>query len=269
MIEWCKLAGANFEAVVVQKGESIPGKCCDVHICHSPNYTCNLNGIFYPHNSKWKLNACTDCMCEMGHIKCNKISCPVLDCEIKQSLTNECCPICTNECLGTDEKIYKSNETWKLDDDDCTQCKCVNGVKECLTESCPPLNCLNPIKIPGVCCQRCPDQDLSVKRYLKYPPHCKAKTEIKCNTSCHNGFKLDGNRCPTCECSENPIQKCSFKCDFNDLIYLPLNDRLCECSAHECPTNECFTKCLNGYEKDSDGCDTCKCKGIQIEINFV
>ncbi len=94
----------------------------------------------------------------MGQIKCNKISCPVLDCEVKQSLNFECCPVCTNECLGESDKIYKQNETWKEDNDDCIECKCIDGQKSCITESCIPTDCLNPIKTPGVCCKTCPNK---------------------------------------------------------------------------------------------------------------
>ena len=33
MVEWCKLAGVDFEAILVQEAESVPGKCCDYYIC--------------------------------------------------------------------------------------------------------------------------------------------------------------------------------------------------------------------------------------------
>ena len=98
----------------------------------------------------------------MGHIKCNKISCPVLDCEVKQSLTSECCPVCTGECLGSNDKIYKPNETWKEDDDDCIECKCVDGQKVCITESCNPSSCSNAVKTSGVCCPTCPNQNCNL-----------------------------------------------------------------------------------------------------------
>ena len=31
--KWCQIYGNNFEAVLIQKGESIPGNCCDIYIC--------------------------------------------------------------------------------------------------------------------------------------------------------------------------------------------------------------------------------------------
>ena len=33
MNKWCKQAGENFEATLIEKGQKIPGKCCDLHIC--------------------------------------------------------------------------------------------------------------------------------------------------------------------------------------------------------------------------------------------
>ena len=45
------------------------------------------------------------------------------------------------------------------------------------------------------------------------------------------------------------------------MAYMPLNDRLCDCRKN-CPNSNCDLKCLNGYEKNTEGCDICKCKGI-------
>ena len=32
---WCKMAGNDFEPILVKKGESTPGKCCDIYICRN------------------------------------------------------------------------------------------------------------------------------------------------------------------------------------------------------------------------------------------
>ena len=53
MIEWCKLAGNNFEAVLVEKGLGLPGKCCDVHICRKLNF---IYYCLFIQNIGWKKN---------------------------------------------------------------------------------------------------------------------------------------------------------------------------------------------------------------------
>ena len=120
----------------------------------SSNFTCDLNGVFHPHNSEWKLNACTECKCEMGHIKCKQISCPLLECELKKLVKTECCHVCTGECMSSSGQIFKDKDKW-TEDDDCTECTCVNGKKNCVAESCQFVSCKNPVKTPGVCCKSC------------------------------------------------------------------------------------------------------------------
>jgi len=95
------------------------------------------------------LDACTPCKCEMGHISCNKINCPFLDCEIKKTKESECCKKCSGECRNFLGQVYKANETWN-EDDDCTICTCINGKKSCISESCKPVLCKNPIKKQGI-----------------------------------------------------------------------------------------------------------------------
>jgi hypothetical protein len=128
-------------------------------VADSSNFSCTYNGEFYAHNTEFKPNACTSCVCEKGHIRCSKVECPLLDCEVKQSLTSECCPVCTGECLSTATgKVYKSNETWR-EDNDCIQCTCINGKKLCNAELCEKPKCKNPVKIAGICCLACTDDN--------------------------------------------------------------------------------------------------------------
>lgn len=78
---------------------------------------------------------------------------------------------------------------------------------------------------------------------------------------------MDGNRCPTCACSDVPMEKCPFDCD-SDMAYMPLNNRICDCSK-KCPHLACDLNCLNGFEKTSNGCDQCKCKGNSNNIIYL
>ena len=205
----------------------------------------------------------------MGQISCNKIQCPQLKCEIRKSIQNECCPVCTNECRSTIGSVIKSGETWR-EDNDCTVCRCTDGIKSCMSESCELVHCKNPKKTPEKCCPVCemPAENVIKPKFLKYPPYCKSKVELirSCkNLTCKYGIKLDGNRCPECSCAEKPIEKCEFACDYDDLAYVPLNDRLCKCtrSCHESSSSSskvCEKKCEHGLELDNNGCKICKCK---------
>jgi hypothetical protein len=85
---------------------------------------------------------------------------------------------------------------------------------------------------------------------------------------CRYGPKLDGNRCPTCLCSETPIERCNFTCDHEDMAFVPLNDRLCKCVRNCHGLTMCSKKCRYGFEKDSHGCDMCKCHGKLLKICY-
>ncbi len=122
------------------------------------NFTCNVNGEFYPNNYEWKQDPCTQCKCEMGFVVCNNVKCPLLECEVTETLENTCCAVCTGQCID-DGIRYENNESW-TSEDGCMQCKCENGKKICSMESCEPLRCSNPIRKPGVCCQICPSKEI-------------------------------------------------------------------------------------------------------------
>ena len=55
MVEWCKLAGTDFEAILVQKGEDVPGKCCDNHICRNLQFLYWIITKKYFQKFPWKL----------------------------------------------------------------------------------------------------------------------------------------------------------------------------------------------------------------------
>ncbi len=77
---------------------------------------------------------------------------------------------------------------WHEDNDSCITCKCLDGKKSCLTESCEVAACEAPVKIIGECCPRCP-----IKNQCQY----------KCSngTICQGGlFKKDFFGCSTCDC---------------------------------------------------------------------
>lgn len=62
----------------------------------------------------------------------------------------------------------------------------MSGKKDCLTESCGPVDCPNPVKLLGVCCLSCP---------------AKIKCTKDCNELlCEHGYEIDEDGCDTCKC---------------------------------------------------------------------
>ena len=75
------------------------------------------------------LDKCTNCVCDLGYIKCKKLECPWLDCDVKEFLEGECCSVCTGQCVGmlSSNKYYEPNDIWSEENDNCIKCQCVNG----------------------------------------------------------------------------------------------------------------------------------------------
>lgn len=262
--EKCTLLGDTFEIIVAKEGDRIPGNCCDSLICSSKNYSCEYQGAFYYHNQKWKEDECLSCTCEFGTVKCvNSIECKNEQCDIKKM--DNCCQVCTGQCISMDGNLRFNNESW-TESDDCIKCTCVNGIKECLSELCEHPICDNPVKIQGECCLKCPNDNKLDALPLEFPPHCNI-FQFKCNLTCSNGLKLDNNRCPLCECSLTEIEPCHFSCEKQKFKYYPLDDRICKCNTY-CPEiQKCSILCPYGYVKDSYGCNKCECESNELISN--
>ena len=71
-------------------------------------------------------------------------------------------------CQASDGQYHAEGETWLLDE--CTQCICHDGGVLCEIESCPPVLCHHPIKLPTMCCPVCPgntdSSPVNIKVYL-------------------------------------------------------------------------------------------------------
>ncbi|XP_030856056.1 cysteine-rich motor neuron 1 protein-like [Strongylocentrotus purpuratus] len=55
---------------------------------------------------------------------------------------------------------YLHSEVWRVDE--CTTCSCDNSSITCVIESCQPVFCVEPLKLPGGCCFICP-YDVTVR----------------------------------------------------------------------------------------------------------
>ncbi|KAF4101146.1 hypothetical protein G5714_017578 [Onychostoma macrolepis] len=145
-----------------------PDSCCPV--CDE----CVLEGnqTRVPNGQRWidKENECVTCTCNQGHIECDLLECPPLDCpdgSIKVKNPGKCCPECTGiitvlytkdahaQCVYNGQQ-YNHNDHWEVDE--CTSCTCVYGEVHCQTQRCPTLTCASdetPSLVPGMCCPHC------------------------------------------------------------------------------------------------------------------
>lgn len=59
-------------------------------------------------------------------------------------------------CMSHDgRRRYSEGEHWL--ESKCVSCRCLNSRKECEDISCDPPDCKNPIRLPGLCCEFCPN----------------------------------------------------------------------------------------------------------------
>uniref|UniRef100_A0A2C9K5C6 VWFC domain-containing protein n=1 Tax=Biomphalaria glabrata TaxID=6526 RepID=A0A2C9K5C6_BIOGL len=144
------------------------GQCCAIcrgddlsslpvaghHHCRSPT------SMMYKHGETWQSTPCQSCTCLDGQIICYNQVCPAVSCNKTVLKKGQCCPTCVEAAKAQfcvyNNVTYDSGEKWQ--GDNCTQCVCVHGKKECFPMSCPSLDCtFGVIKMSGQCCLECYD----------------------------------------------------------------------------------------------------------------
>jgi len=113
-------------------------------------------------------DGCRRCFCYEGHEMCAMITCPVPHCYHPIIKRGECCPTCPNidqagtnivgmttRCSSGDGSRHVEGEVWRLDE--CSRCLCHDGGVLCEIETCPPVLCHHPSKLPDTCCLACQD----------------------------------------------------------------------------------------------------------------
>lgn len=75
----------------------IPGKCCPEYVCTAQKPVCYSQNLkrYFNQLEKWDDDACTSCECsENGEKHCEISHCRPLNCEKKQHIDGQCCPVC-------------------------------------------------------------------------------------------------------------------------------------------------------------------------------
>jgi hypothetical protein len=124
----------NEKVVIIERGNSFPGSCCDIYKCEAMEKTCVAESIVYGEGDTWETIDSQTCKCQAGISFCSKPN------------EEESFRPCHKE-----GRVYKHNDSWMLDS--CTNCTCFNGEIKCIAHmceisegrlkkpECQPLNC--------------------------------------------------------------------------------------------------------------------------------
>ena len=121
--------------------------------CEFENKTIENYGIL-------KTDDCTTCTCVDGELVCARPSCYPPQCgELEEIVLvpGYCCPICRPVQIIDRPLVPSCEKEGEIVDPNnpCEVCFCYNGRTSCSEQLCSPVDCEDPIYIPGVCCPVC------------------------------------------------------------------------------------------------------------------
>ena len=234
-IEGCATRISNF-----------PDQCCP--FCVEP--CTDKEGIVHEIGGSWKLDACTECLCEVNSDGVKEDWCMSMDCARLEDckttifeLPDECCPICADLCSDNNGRQYEIGESWKLDA--CTTCFCQLdsvGVKveHCSATDCPEIHdCKTEIQYPpNQCCSVCAE-DCSVAK-------CPGMLDCKYGT-----YTPPGTCCPVCMEVDCRVVRCAGVqgCKYGSFT----------------PPGECCSVCMEDDCSLVDCQDTSECDGTVVQ----
>ncbi|KAF6016745.1 hypothetical protein EB796_024947 [Bugula neritina] len=203
------------------------------------------------HGDRWRnqTNPCEICECRDEIVQCYPQPCPALagTCVTRHLNPGACCPICM-DCMASGQ-LYVNGTSFNNPDDNCSTCTCVNSAVSCTRDACPPVDCLQPVVLPGNCCPTCSNCELDDGQVYRHGENL-TREDKPCETCvCVSGtVKCTPNPCPVLDC-ETPV-------------VLPGN---CCPSCGECVTSN-GTVYDNGerFQSPADTCSDCICINGQI-----
>ncbi|KAM8939162.1 von Willebrand factor C and EGF domain-containing protein [Pelodytes ibericus] len=127
---------------------TVPGQCCpDCSAGCSYGRRTFVNNESFPSTT----DPCLTCICLMGTVACSPIEC-AFSCTYPFHDEGECCPVC-RDCTYDGRKVL-NGQTFSLESDHCTQCRCESGEVQCEEVLCS-ISCTHPYIFPGECCSTC------------------------------------------------------------------------------------------------------------------
>ncbi|XP_058880340.1 cysteine-rich motor neuron 1 protein-like isoform X2 [Acipenser ruthenus] len=228
---------------IVSRGDSSPGKCCDVFECvNDPIYPvlnfagCYVNGQILAHGDHWREDDCTFCQCISGDARCVAAACGH-SCLNPVDVPGECCPVCEEPTY-----ITIGPPTCELLEN-CT-----------LTEK----DCIFGFGLDMNGCRTC---------------RCKTRGELcsglisGCALDCPFGFQTDAHGCEICQCRPRPKKCKPVVCDKDCPFGFMKNKHGCDiCRCKKCPEVPCDKDCPMGFEHDNIGCLICKCREMPTSV---
>ncbi|KAF8785303.1 Kielin/chordin-like protein like [Argiope bruennichi] len=133
-----------------------PDPCCP--ICND----CLFETVKYSNGERFNPDSCRSCECKDGNVVCTSEICLELNCQLRVRLPGQCCEVCRG-CVyeGTE---YENDATWISPHNPCLSCKCTGGTVSCKNIVCP-VECVEPIPVPGRCCPVCPECERDGVKY--------------------------------------------------------------------------------------------------------
>ncbi|XP_056907493.1 kielin/chordin-like protein [Takifugu flavidus] len=243
--------------------------------CQANIKGCDFNGT---HND---LHGCQTCTCKGGIKECQPLSCPSLDCTLKESVPGDCCQRCKG-CVHSGVR-YEHGTKWRSTENPCDVCSCVEGRARCEREPCST-PCSNPAAPPpNSCCPVCQGCGVNGDNY---PNGARVPAGDLCqDCTCVNGNVLcSAHPCPSPPC-QNPVRRpgdccprCE-QCEYESKLYVDgqkFSSRTepclhCRCSAGEvscervdslCPTPQCS----HPATPKGECCPTCRDCGYDQKV---
>ncbi|XP_056006218.1 uncharacterized protein LOC130050367 isoform X2 [Ostrea edulis] len=198
---------------------------------------CTLDNIhFYREGAYWnpvqdthQIGAgCVNCTCSNNTVKCSKVECPILNCEVPRYPVGACCPVC--EVAPDDDgkagdkdrncefegRIYQHNQFFSNNHtnitptklNQCVNCICQSGQIYCFLKSCDVRkHCSKFYQSPDTCCPICVDNKTNDKIERRKPEDCTDGTgqERKNGTVWSPDVAGETNPCITCTCLNGGI----------------------------------------------------------------
>lgn len=249
--------------------------CCE--ICDS----CTYNNRIYNNGQRFTTpdQPCHICTCLHGSVRCERRTCPPLNCTNSYMPPGECCPKCPD--CSFENRVFLNGEAFPNPVSVCEECTCVSGRIDCHQTHCPHPRCNAPL--PGTCCQNnCNGCSYAGKEYPNGQdfPHptdqCRTCSCINGNVQClmrrcpplqcSNPNMIPGDCCPQCPDppSDCVLERRSFR--HTERFYHPAdNCRTCACNngTVRCQRKPCpFAPCSHPITQDCcRSCEGCLYQG--------